>query len=159
MAIKSWKRKCPVHTPKCFYGNSMTKEMPDELKEVFHSIAPGLDWAPDQFQVIISHFVHFLELKVILRDYQPGEMLSSSAVLDQMWHGLILETQLYLALTYAIQDHYTKDHAMIHHSVRTKDNDNASERFDCTRKLTCDSNLSPTYKVEGHFCLQNPRVH
>ena len=134
MAIQPWKRQCPAHTLKCFYGN-MAKEMHDELKDVYHSIAPGLDWAPDQCQVMLSHFVHFLELKVILRDYHPGEMLAPSAVMDQMWRGVILETQLYESLTYAIQDHYNKDHAMIHHSVRTKNNESASDRFDRTRKL------------------------
>eukprot|EP00934_Nitzschia_sp_Nitz4_P005981 Nitzschia sp. Nitz4//scaffold45_size130396//80336//81025//NITZ4_003459-RA/size130396-processed-gene-0.222-mRNA-1//-1//CDS//3329552428//5971//frame0 len=59
--------------------------------------------------------IQFLELKVVLEDYE-SKLLSASPVIETAWRALILETQLYKRVCFAIQDFHKRPRRMIHHT-------------------------------------------
>ena len=85
---------------------------------------------------MVHLLVHFLELKVGMNEYVPDNLLlAPSPLLDQAWRALILETQLYEKVLYAVEDFHGKPRKMIHYTVIRKGQDNWGERFRRTQSL------------------------
>ncbi len=81
----------------------MPQEMHDELVEILSESTKKTSAVhrlsdPDAqhraTKLSVCHLIHFLELKVIMDDYEPGRLLSPSTMVDMYWHDLILETRL-----------------------------------------------------------------
>lgn len=85
---------------------------------------------------VIKNLIRFLELKVITEDYSSNGLLSPTEVVAHVWHVLILETELYRDVIYAIQDFHARPHRFIHHALFRKYNTKEyHERLDRTQRL------------------------
>jgi len=118
-------------------------------------------WSPSQRSSIIENVIRFLELKIIMEEYETNHLLSPTLLVAHAWHVLILETELYLDVTYAIQDFHARPHRMIHHALlRRSDKKGYEERLERTQRLFKSYyNLEmPTSvdDIEGIPCIQHP---
>lgn len=94
------------------------------------------DWSHSQRSCVIKNLIRFLELKVIMDEYTSNGLLSPTLVVAHVWHVLILETELYRDVIYAIQDFHARPHRMIHHAlVRRYDTDEYLEQQERTQRL------------------------
>ncbi|MGK3734445.1 MAG: hypothetical protein ACI8RD_001892 [Bacillariaceae sp.] len=94
------------------------------------------DWSRSQRSCVIKNLIRFLELKVIMDEYTSNGLLSPTLVVAHVWHVLILETELYRDVIYAIQDFHARPHRMIHHAlVRRYDTDEYLEQQERTQRL------------------------
>jgi hypothetical protein len=94
------------------------------------------DWSHSQRSCVIKNLIRFLELKVIMDEYTSNGLLSPTLVVAHVWHVLILETELYRDVIYAIQDFHARPHRMIHHAlVRRYDTDQYLEQQERTQRL------------------------
>jgi hypothetical protein len=66
------------------------------------------DWSRSQRSCVIKNLIRFLELKVIMDEYTSNGLLSPTLVVAHVWHVLILETELYRDVIYAIQDFHAR---------------------------------------------------
>jgi hypothetical protein len=94
------------------------------------------DWSHSQRSCVIKNLIRFLELKVIMDEYTSNGLLSPTLVVAHVWHVLILETELYRDVIYAIQDFHARPHRMIHHAlVRRYDTNEYLEQQERTQRL------------------------
>ena len=103
-----------------------------ELNSVFKEVHPG--WTSYQRGRMVHHLVHFLELKVGINEYVPTGLLLPSPVVEDAWKALVLETSLYLHVTYAIQDFHQKEREMIHYTFLSNRNLPPKEAEDKLRR-------------------------
>lgn len=87
----------------------------NELEHIVEAFLP--DWTFTQRSVIIQNLVRFLELKIMMEDYDSKSLLSATFLVAQAWQALVLETKLYKQVTYAIQNFHGRPHKLIHHSL------------------------------------------
>ena len=98
-----------------------------EMDSVFSALIP--EWRSQERGSMIHHLVHFLELKIGMDEYVPGQtMLAPSPLVDQAWRALVLETQLYNRVTHVIQDFHYKPYKMVHYSIFRKGGDDTKFR-------------------------------
>mmetsp|Transcript_49469 Transcript_49469/g.55977 ORF Transcript_49469/g.55977 Transcript_49469/m.55977 type:complete len:288 (+) Transcript_49469:20-883(+) len=94
------------------------------------------DWSHSQRSCVIKNLIRFLELKVIMEEYTSNGLLSPTLVVAHVWHVLILETELYRDVIYAIQDFHARPHRVIHHAlVRRYDTDEYLGQQERTQRL------------------------
>jgi len=85
---------------------------------------------------IIKNLIRFLELKVVMEEYNTNGLLSPTEVVAHVWHVLILETELYRDVVYSIQDFHARPHRFIHHALFRKYNTKAyHDRLERTQRL------------------------
>jgi len=76
-----------------------------------------VDFSASQRSHVIKNVIRFLELKVIMDEYSTNGLLSPTEAVAHVWHVLILETELYRDVVYAIQDFHARPHRFIHHAL------------------------------------------
>lgn len=106
----------------------------DELDDIVGEFLKYLN--DDQRKNVIKNLIRFLELKVIMEEYSSKGLLSPSEAVAHVWHVLILETELYRDVVYAIEDFHGRPHRFIHHALFRKYNTKEyHERLERTQKL------------------------
>jgi hypothetical protein len=94
------------------------------------------DWSPSERSCIIQNLIRFLELKVILEEYESKNLLAPSQLVGHAWHVLILETELYRDVTIAIEEFHARPRRMIHHTLpRRHEKVELEERLKRTQRL------------------------
>lgn len=94
------------------------------------------EWSPSQRSCLIQNVLRFLELKVIMEEYEPNKLLAPTQLVAHAWHVLILQTGLYRDVTFAIQDFHARPRRMIHHALLSRSEKNAyQERLERTQRL------------------------
>jgi hypothetical protein len=85
---------------------------------------------------LIKNVIRFLELRVVLEEYRKSGLLAPTELVARAWHVLILETELYRNVTFAIQDYHGRPHRMLHHGLSKNSGKNYLEgRLDRTQSL------------------------
>lgn len=106
----------------------------NEIEDAIAAYVP--EWNHTQRGFVILHLIRFLELKVLLEEYVPGNLLAPTKLVDKAWRALVLETELYQSVTTAIQDFHTQPRHVIHYSLLTDSNDESfKDRLDRTQTL------------------------
>jgi hypothetical protein len=94
------------------------------------------EWSPGERSYVIKNLLRFLELKVIMDEYEPNKLLAPTQLVAHAWHVLILETKLYRDVAFTIQDFHARPRRMIHHGLMSKSEKNGyEERLDRTQSL------------------------
>ena len=94
------------------------------------------EWSPSQRSCLIKNVIRFLELRVVLEEYRTNKLLAPTELVKKAWHVLILETELYRNVTFAIQDFHGRPHRMIHHATsKNSEKRSVEERLDRTQSL------------------------
>jgi hypothetical protein len=106
----------------------------NRIEDVIAEFMPEL--SPSQRSCIIQNLLRFLELKVILAEYESKGLLAPTLLVGHAWHVLILETELYRDVSVAIERFHARPHRMIHHSLlRSHDRSEFEQRRDRTQRL------------------------
>eukprot|EP00536_Pseudo-nitzschia_multiseries_P019266 jgi/Psemu1/249038/estExt_Genewise1.C_42660001 len=106
----------------------------NEIEEVVSEFL--VDFSASQRSHIIKNLIRFLELKVIMEEYNTNGLLSPTEAVAHVWHVLILETELYRDVVYVIQDFHARPHRFIHHALFRKYNTTEYyEQLDRTQRL------------------------
>jgi hypothetical protein len=94
-------------------------------------------WTPSQRSKLISAFVQFLELKVILRDYAADPSLAPTTLIGRTWYAIALKKKLYAAITNWIQDFHAVPHRQIYRPPLTLHQDESIlyQRVERTQRL------------------------
>lgn len=94
------------------------------------------EWSPSERSCIIQNLIRFLELKVILEEYESKNLLAPTQLVGHAWHLLILETELYRDVTIAIEEFHARPRRMIHHTLlRRHEKEEFEERLKRTQRL------------------------
>jgi hypothetical protein len=128
-------KKVTLNLPKRFESVlSHPFEKWNDLENVVAKFLP--EWNPTHRGFIIQNLIRFLELKVMMEEYTPNQLLSPSTLVAKAWQALILETRLYKQVTFAIQDFHGRPRRKIHHSLmRNVDKESYEERLQRTQTL------------------------
>lgn len=86
----------------------------NDIENVVGEFVP--EWTHTQRSLVIQNLIGFLELKVIMEDHAPNQLLAPTKLVARAWQALILETMLYKKVAIAIQDFHGRPHRMIPHS-------------------------------------------
>lgn len=106
----------------------------NEIEDLVAEFLP--EWSPSQRSCLIKNLLRFLELKVVLEEYRTNKLLAPTQLVACAWNVLVLETELYRDVTFAIQDYHGRPHRMIHHSLSKKSQKNKVEEQLCrTQRL------------------------
>jgi hypothetical protein len=106
----------------------------NNIEELLAEFLP--EWSPGERSCVINHLLRFLELKIIMDEYEPNKLLAPTQLVAHAWHILILETELYRDVTFTIQDFHARPRRMIHHALLTRSEKNGyEERLDRTQSL------------------------
>ncbi|KAL3905318.1 MAG: hypothetical protein SGARI_004520, partial [Bacillariaceae sp.] len=106
----------------------------NELEALIAELLP--EWSPSQRSCLIKNVIRFLELRVVLEEYRTNKLLAPTELVAKAWRVLILETELYRNVTFAIQDFHGRPHRMIHHALSKKSERNSlADRLDRTQSL------------------------
>jgi len=105
----------------------------NEIDVVFAALVP--EWTKFIRGKLIHHLIHFLELKVSLNEYLPGNLLIPSPLIDKAWKALIIETLVYRRVIKTIQDFHGRPHKMIHYSIFTTQDGDVETKFQRTQSL------------------------
>mmetsp|Transcript_9574 Transcript_9574/g.20718 ORF Transcript_9574/g.20718 Transcript_9574/m.20718 type:complete len:286 (+) Transcript_9574:121-978(+) len=106
----------------------------NEIEEIVSEFL--VDFSSSQRSHIIKNVIRFLELKVVMEEYNTNGLLSPTEAVAHVWHVLILETELYRDVVYAIQDFHGRPHQFIHHALFRKYNTKEYyEQLDRTQRL------------------------
>ena len=109
---------------------SLWNEIEDIIGEFFTYLSNR------QKRNVAKNLIRFLELKIIMEDYSTSGLLSPSEVVAHVWHVLILETELYRDVVYAIQDFHVRPHQFVHHALfRKYGGKEYYERLERTQRL------------------------
>jgi hypothetical protein len=94
------------------------------------------EWSPSERSSIIQNLIRFLELKVILEEYESKKLLAPTQLVGHAWHVLILETELYRDVTIAVQEFHARPRRMIHHTLlRRHEKAEFEQRLKRTQRL------------------------
>jgi hypothetical protein len=106
-------RKVPVDESPELFRSVLEQPLPvwNSMEDAIVHYAP--QWTPSQRSKLISSFVQFLELKVILRDYAANPLLAPTTLIGRTWYAIALKKKLYANITKWIQDF----HAVPHHQI------------------------------------------
>ena len=133
-ATEDKKRNRVSGTPKKFESVlSKPFEKWNEVETVAAEFLPN--WTNTQRSFVIRYLIQFLELKVVMEEYKPDQLLAPTRVIDKAWQALALETRLYRRVIHAIQDFHGRPHRMIHYSLRLFDQTAGAERLKRTQSL------------------------
>ena len=106
----------------------------NKIEEVAEVCLPT--WPPTQRGRVIQNVLRFLELKVLMEDYKPNELLSPTNVVGDALRALILETRLYRHVINKMQAYHGRPKRMMHFSVvRNMDDKSCKERLERTQAL------------------------
>jgi hypothetical protein len=109
---------------------SLWNEIEDIIGEFFMYLSNS------QRKNVAKNLIQFLELKIIMEDYNTSGLLSPSEVVAHVWHILILETELYRDVVYSIQDFHARPHRFVHHALfRKYSGKEYHERLERTQRL------------------------
>jgi hypothetical protein len=94
-------------------------------------------WTPSQRSKLISTFVHFLELKVILRDYAADPLLAPTTLIGRTWYAIALKKKLYSKIINWIQDFHRVSRHQIYRPPLTLHQDETilNQRVERTQRL------------------------
>lgn len=125
------------HTPRRgVFQSVLTKpfRLWNSIEDIIAEFLP--EWTPSQRSCLIQNLLQFLELKVILDEHEPNKLLAPTQLVAHAWHVLILETELYRNVTFAIQDFHGRRRRMIHHALLGRtDRHVFEERLERTQRL------------------------
>jgi hypothetical protein len=91
-------------------------------------------WTRYQRGRVIHHLIHFLELKIGKDEYVPTGLLLPTPIVELAWRALVMETSLYVNLTYALQDFHNKPRSIIHYTLVSNRNLPRKEAQDKIRR-------------------------
>ncbi|VEU40593.1 unnamed protein product [Pseudo-nitzschia multistriata] len=119
---KSYRRETPgdALAPRIKFKSVLAQPFSlwNEIEEIVSEFL--VDFSTSQRSHIIKNLIRFLELKVMMGEYKPSGLLSPTEAVAHVWHVLILETELYRDVVYAIQDFHARPHRFIHHALFRK---------------------------------------
>lgn len=87
----------------------------NELEHVIGEFAP--EWNYMYRSYITMHLVRFLELKVMIEEFSDSPLLSPSRLIARAWQALILVPNLYMEVTYDIQDFHRRPRLALSHEL------------------------------------------
>jgi len=106
----------------------------DEIEDIVGEFLMYLN--NNQRSNVITNLIRFLELKVVMEEYNTNGLLSPTEVVAHVWHVLILETELYRNVVHSIQDFHARPHRFINHALFRKYNTKEyHERLERTHRL------------------------
>jgi hypothetical protein len=108
--------KVTLEVPQTF--NSVLNEPFEQWNDIENAVGEFVpEWTHTQRSFIIQNLIRFLELKVIMEEHAPSQLLAPTKLVARAWQALILETMLYKKVAAAIQDFHRRPHRMIRHSL------------------------------------------
>ena len=107
-------------TPKAHFESVLDQPYPlfFDIDDLFAEYVP--EWDFHQRGQMVTHLIHFLELKVCMEDYDANastSLLAPTPMIDKAWRALVTETELYFQVTESIQDFHGRSREMIHYSI------------------------------------------
>jgi hypothetical protein len=89
----------------------------NEMEDVLAAFVP--EWNHTERGYLLQHLIHFLELKVVMEENIPGQLLAPTKLVDKAWQALVLESRLYKKVTGTIQSFHGRPRCHVHYSLLT----------------------------------------